>query len=147
MQISQEEQKRNRRSEYMRKRRAEYKDEYREYARCRQHKLRSEHREEYNEGKRIYKNQDLNRFGRRKSTIRTQSNKYLYSKHSRLNEYEIHHCFGYEDFKKFIYIPKELHLQIHKLLRDRKISPDSDHWMAIRELVNSCEQYTYISEG
>lgn len=88
---------------------------------------------------------DLNSQGVTKNHIRTKSRIYLFSKHSKLSGYEIHHAFGYDDCTKFIYIPKTLHLQIHKLLRDNNISSDTNHWMSIRDLVNSCEQYTYIS--
>ena len=123
--------------EYKRKRRAEHIEEYRE----RMRKYRAEHREDL----RKYKDENLNSSGKRKSHIRKKSGLYLFRKHSKLEGYEIHHCFSYEDHKKFIYIPKTLHLKIHQLLRDNNIPADSDHWMAIRDLVNSCEEYTYIS--
>ena len=58
--------------------------------------------------------------------------------------YEIHHCFGYEDPSKFIYISKELHLKIHQYLRDNNIDADTDHWMAIRDLVNNADEFMYI---
>lgn len=125
------------RSEYMRK----WRTEHPEYM----HKYRADHREEWREHTRKQHYQDLNSQGIRKHYIRNRSNKYLFYNHSKLKGYEIHHCFGYEDYRKFIYIPKELHILIHKLLRTRKIPSDSDHWMFIRDLVNSCDQYTYIS--
>ena len=142
--------------EYMRKYRAEhrkeinermrkYRAEHREEIKERMRKRYAEHREEYREYKRKYFAQDLNASGKTKNNIRRRSIRYLYAKHSKLDGYEIHHCFGYEDPKKFIYIPKQLHIQIHQLLRDHKIPADSDHWNAIRDIVNSCEQYTYIS--
>jgi hypothetical protein len=132
---------REERKEYFRKYRAEHSEERREYM-C---KYRAEHREEQNKRMRKYLSQDLNRFGVKKCNIRNQSRSYLLSKRAKLPGYEIHHAFGYDDYTKFIYIPKTLHIQIHQLLRDHKISADSDHWMTIRDLVNSCEQYTYIS--
>lgn len=88
--------------------------------------------------------EDLNSNGIPKCNIRTRSRKILGKCHAKLPGYEIHHCFGYEDPNKFLYIPKSLHLKIHQFLRDNKIPADSDHWFAIRELVNSCEEYTYI---
>lgn len=119
----------------------EQKSKYKERVR----KYQNEHRREHREYMRKYRSQDLNPLERRKHSIRTQSRRYLLSKHSRLIGYEIHHCFGYDDPNKFIYIPKTLHKEIHWLLRDKGISANTDHWMAIRELVNSCDQYTYIS--
>ena len=140
-----EEERREYRRKYMRKYRAEHREERNE----RMRKYRAEHREEINERMRKhmrkYCAQDLNGSGKRKNNIRTQSRMYLFAKHSRIEGYEIHHCFGYEDYKKFIYIPKQLNIDIHQLLRDRNIPSDKDHWNAIRDLVNSCEQYTYIS--
>ena len=128
------------RREYMRK----YYAEHREYYK----KWRAEHREEYREYQRGYmkkwKAEDLNNNGVTKNRIRHESGRILDNCHTKLPGYEIHHCFGYEDPNKFIYIPKSLHLQIHQLLRDKKIPADSDHWFAIRDLVNSCEEYTYI---
>lgn len=128
---------REERKAYARKYRAEHLEERRE---C-QRKWHAEHREEIIE----YQAKDINISGMTKNRIRCKSNRYLFRRHSKLDGYEIHHAFGYDDYKKFIYIPKTLHLQIHQLLRDLKIPADSDHWMTIRDMVNSCEQYTYIS--
>ena len=149
---------REERNERIRKRRAEHREErneqsrkkraeHREVLRERHRKYRSARREEYNEWRRKYNAQNLNINGVKKSNIRNLSYQYLFRMHSKLQEYEIHHAFGYSDYTKFIYIPKSLHIKIHQLLRDQKIPSDSDHWLAIRELVNSCEQYTYISGG
>ena len=91
------------------------------------------------------KSEDLNAFGVTKNYVRILSRCYLFSNHTKLEGYEVHHCFGYEDPKKFIYIPKSLHTRIHKLLVRKDISADTNHWMSIRELVNSCDRYTYIS--
>lgn len=124
-----------------RKYRADHREEWNE----RRRKRREEHREEYKVRHRRYYNRDITISGKKKGNIRSKSYQYLSSKHCNLPGYEIHHCFGYEDFKKFIYIPKYLHLQIHKMLVDLNIRSDSDHWMAIRDLVNSCDEYTYIS--
>ena len=81
-----------------------------------------------------------------KHKIRSRSNFYLFTtlKHPKLKGYEIHHCFGYEDYKCFIYIPKELHLQIHQYLRDNGISADSNHFSQIVHLINEWDGYTYI---
>lgn len=93
-----------------------------------------EHPEEYNARMKQYSAKDLNKNGTPKNLIRMASERILEKSHAKLPGYQLHHCFGYEDPKKFIYIPKSLHLQIHRLLRDKKIPADSDHWMAIRDL-------------
>ena len=41
-------------------------------------------------------------------------------------------------------IYKALHRTIHQFLRDNNISANSDHWMAIRDLVNSTDEFMYI---
>ena len=104
----------------------------------------SEHREEYNAHMRKFLAEDLNSQGRTKQSIRTMSRYILRKCNAKLKGYQIHHCFSYDYPGKFIYIPKSLHLKIHQLLRNKNIPADSDHWMAIRDLVNSCEEYVYI---
>ena len=86
---------------------------------------------------RSYQNSDTNSLGHTKNSIRCKSGKYLFNTliHTKVEGYEIHHCFGYDDYKKFIYIPKELHLQIHQFLRDNKIDADSDHYSKIEHLI------------
>jgi hypothetical protein len=149
------EERRERHRECMRNRRAEHREELNEYMRRyraahpehieRVHKYQAEHKEECRDRRRKYKDEDLNNSGKKKSHIRLKSRQYLFGRHSKLEGYEVHHCFGYEDFKKFIYIPRQLHKQIHELLRSRKIPSGSNHWMYIRDIVNSCDKYTYIS--
>ena len=94
-----------------------------------------------------YMKNDLNSNGKTKNNIRMQSNYILFEKrhHSRLNGYEIHHCFGYDDPNKFIYVPKLLHSKIHQFLRDNEIDADSNHYDYIKYMINECEEYTYIS--
>lgn len=123
-----------------RKRMSERKEERKEYMR----KWISEHREHWSAMMRKNRAEDLNKNGVTKHSIRSMSGRILEKCHANLQGYEIHHCFGYDDAEKFIYIPKSLHIKIHQLLRDKKIPSDSDHWNVIRELVNSCEDYTYI---
>lgn len=122
------------------KRYSEHPEKYLEYAK----KYKNEHRDEHNRSVRRFMVSDVNKSGLTKSSIRMRSSRILFKTHSKIKGYEIHHCFGYEDENKFIYIPKNLHTQIHRLLRDNKIPADSNHWNAIRDLVNSCEDYTYI---
>lgn len=93
-----------------------------------------------------YKKKDTNKLGEPKSKIRKMSREYLHFalKHPSIKGYEIHHCFGYDDFSKFCYIPKKLHLQIHKFLRYNKIDADSNHFNKIVHLINDWDGYTYI---
>lgn len=143
----QKEAKKARASEYY----AEHREEYKAYRRNNRDKNReyhrkyiAEHREEWNASMSKQRRDDINKNGVTKNYIRTQSNRLLFKIHSKIQGYEIHHCFGYEDPNKFIYIPKNLHNQIHRLLRDNNILADSNHWNVIRDLVNSYEGYTYI---
>lgn len=94
-----------------------------------------------------YNKNDLNSTGKPKYNIRCQSNQILFRdrKHSRLKGYEIHHAFGYGDPSKFIYIPKLLHNKIHQFLRDHEIDADSNHYKYIVDMINECNEYTYIS--
>lgn len=103
-----------------------------------------EHKEEIREYSKAYKKSDLNSLGQTKQSIRQKSQRILKQMNLHIKGYEIHHCFGYEDASKFIYISKSLHRTIHKYLRDNNIDASSDHWMAIRELVNDTDEFTYI---
>lgn len=126
--------------ERRRKHYAENRESLNEYKR----KWRAEHREERRIRKKKKRAEDVNSAGKPKSSIRRISRHILLDIHAKLPGYEIHHCFGYDDPNRFIYIPSTLHLQIHKLLRDNNIPADSVHWNVIRDLVNRCEEYTYI---
>ena len=91
-----------------------------------------------------YKKCNLNSLGKTKHSIRSKSCEILKKMNLKLPDYEIHHCFGYEDANRFIYISKSLHLKIHQYLRDHNISADSNHWMQIRDIVNAADEFTYI---
>ena len=91
-----------------------------------------------------YNRSDVNSLGQTKISIRKKSNRILKKIGMNIPGYEIHHCFGYEDPSKFIYISKALHSKIHQYLRDNNIDADSDHWMQIRDLVNSTDEFMYI---
>ena len=91
-----------------------------------------------------YKKADVNSLGQTKNYIRKKSHDILKQMNLKIPGYEIHHCFGYEEANKFIYISKSLHLKIHQFLRDNNIDAGSDHWMAIRDLVNSTDEFMYI---
>ena len=94
---------------------------------------RQEHKKYHKE----YQKSDINSLGQTKNSARSNSRRYLFNTliHTKVEGYEIHHCFGYDDFKHFIYIPKELHLQIHQFLRDNGIDADSDHYSKIEHLI------------
>lgn len=105
-----------------------------------------EHKCEHNAYSRAYNKSDTNLSGKTKDSVRSLSRYYLFNKtkHSKLKGYEVHHCFGYENYKQFIYIPKELHLQIHQYLRDNNINAESNHYTKIAHLINDWNGYTYI---
>lgn len=84
-----------------------------------------------------YQKSDTNSLGHTKNSIRCKSRRYLFNtlRHTKVEGYEIHHCFGYDDYRHFIYIPKELHLQIHQFLRDNNIDADSNHYAQIEHII------------
>ena len=104
------------------------------------------HREEHNAYHKAYHKSDTNSLGQTKQSIRAKSNYYLFNvlNHTKLKGYEIHHCFGYDDYRNFIYIPKSLHMKIHQYLRDNDIDADTDHYNKIVHLINAREEYVYI---
>jgi len=121
--------------------------EFRECAKARS-KVRDQNNPEYQrEYHKKYKKVDLNSSGKTKDYIRVRSNQILFKqcKHTRLEGYEIHHCFGYDDPSRFIYIPRNLHRAIHALLRDNNIDVDSNHYKYIANMINECTEYTYLS--
>ena len=98
------------------------------------------HREEYkayqNSYQKAYYKSDLNSLGQTKSSIRIKSQRYLKKYGTKIHGYEIHHCFTYDDPSKFIYCSREMHLKIHKFLRDNNIDADSDHYEQIKHLLD-----------
>ena len=91
-----------------------------------------------------YMKSDVNSKGQTKQSIRMKSQRILKQMNLHIDGYEIHHCCGYEDPSKFIYCSREMHRTIHQYLRDNNISANSDHWMAIRDIVNSADEFMYI---
>ena len=131
------------------------KEDYKEYKKAwyQAHKeyykaYRQAHKEELKEYKKAYMKayykSDVNALGQTKASIRHKSLYILKKMHLNIPGYETHHCFGYEDASKFIYISKSLHLKIHKFLRDNHIDADNDHWMKIRDIVNDTDEFMYI---
>ena len=126
--------------EYMKAWRQAHREEIKSYNRAHreeQKAWRQAHREEQKAYKKSYNKSDTNSLGQTKNSIRLKSSRYLFNtlRHTKVEGYEIHHCFGYDDFKNFIYIPKELHLSIHQFLRDNEIDADSDHYSRIEHLI------------
>ena len=110
-----------------------------------EHKARVKAYKQANKEKvKAYTKSDLNSHGQTKQSIRQKSRQILKQMHLHIPGYETHHCFGYEDPSKFIYISKALHRKIHQFLRDNNIDADTDHWMQIREIVNSTYEFVYI---
>ena len=101
---------------------------------------REAHREEYkayqNSYQKAYYKSDLNSLGQTKSSIRIKSQRYLKKYGTKIHGYEIHHCFTYDDPTKFIYCSREMHLKIHKFLRDNTIDADSNHYEQIKHLLD-----------
>ena len=102
------------------------------------------HKEQCKAYSKEYMSSDVNSLGQTKQSIRNKSRYILKQMNLHIPGYEIHHCFGYEDPSKFIYISKSLHLKIHKYLREHNIEASCDHWMHIRDLVNSTDEFMYI---
>ena len=128
------------RKEYMKAYRQAHKEQHKEYKKA----YYQAHKEDRKEYQKAYMKADVNSFGETKNSIRQKSRYILKQMNLNIPDYEIHHCFGYEDPSKFIYISKSLHLKIHRFLRDNKISADTDHWMQIRDIVNDTDEFMYI---
>ena len=105
---------------------------------------RDSHKEQYKAYSINYSKSDVNSFGKTKNSIRNKSLNILKKSGINIPGYEIHHCFGYDDPSKFIYISKSLHLKIHQYLRDNNIDASNDHWMDIRDIVNDTDEFVYI---
>ena len=124
-----------------------HKEQYKAYYQTNKEQYKAQMKAYYQAHKeqaKAYMRSDVNSLGQTKISIRVKSLKILKKSGIKIPGYEIHHCFGYEDPSKFIYISRSLHLKIHQYLRDNNIDADTDHWMAIRDIVNSTDEFTYI---
>lgn len=123
------------------------KERYRNDPEYREYKKDLMKKPEAKELQKEYIKNDLNFIGKTKNNIRKQSRYILFEqrKHTKLKDYQIHHCFSYNDPSKFIYISKSLHEKIHQYLRDNNIAADINHYEYIKYMINECEEYTYIS--
>ena len=135
--------------EYMKAWRQAHREEQKAYYQAHREERKAQMKGYYQahkEEQKDYQKSDTNSLGQTKHSIRAKSSYYLFNtlKHTKLKNYEIHHCFGYDDYRNFIYIPKSLHLQIHQFLRDNEIDADTDHYNKIVHLIIACEEYVYI---
>ena len=121
-----------------------YRESHKEEIKASMKAWKESNKERYNAYKKAYYKSELNSLGQTKHSIRCKSHAILKQMNLHIKGYEIHHCFGYEDPSKFIYISKSLHLKIHKYLREHNIDASCDHWMQIRDLVNDTNEFTYI---
>ena len=121
-----------------------YYEAHKEEVKASKKAYRQAHKEHYNAYMKDYNKADVNTLGQTKYSIRMKSLYILKQMNLHIDGYEIHHCFGYEDPSKFIYISKSLHLKIHQYLRDNNIDASTDHWMLIRDIVNDTNEFTYI---
>ena len=92
--------------------------------------------EAHKEEAKAYNQSDVNSLGQTKVSIRVKSQRYLKKCGIKIPGYEIHHCCTYTEPYKFIYCSKEMHLQIHKFLRDNNIDADSNHYEQIKHLLD-----------
>lgn len=95
-----------------------------------------ENKQKHKAKARAYMQSDLNSLGETKNIIRLKSRYYLSKHGTKIEGYQIHHCFTYDDPTKFIYCSKEIHLKIHQYLRDNNIDADSDHYEQIMHLLD-----------
>ena len=103
-------------------------------------KYNATHKAERNKRHRAYDklHKDLN-------NARRRTQRYFNSLNlSKIPGYEIHHCCGYNEYTKFIYIPRSLHYKIHNRLRELNIDANTNHYNYIVDLINNCSEYTYI---
>lgn len=121
-------------------RRKEYNEEHKDQQRAYKKAWDEAHKDECRDYQRNYMKSyiksDMNSFGQTKESIRLKSRYYLNKHGTKIAGYQIHHCFGYSDPKKFIYCSKEMHLKIHQYLRDNNIDADSDHYGQIKHLLD-----------
>ena len=92
--------------------------------------------EAHKEQCKAYIKSDLNALGQTKASIRKKSRRYLKKYGIKIPDYQIHHCFTYDDPTKFIYCSKEIHLKIHQFLRDNNIDADINHYEQIKHLLD-----------
>ena len=131
------------RKAYMKAYNQAHKEQYKAYMKSWRDSNLDKYRDYQKDYQKYYNKLDVNSLGESKNNIRNKSKYILKKMKLKIPGYEIHHCFGYDDPTKFIYISKSLHLKIHQFLRYNNIAADSDHWMQIRDMVLHCNEYFY----
>lgn len=109
-----------------------HKDKYREYQKA----YREAHKEQINAQMKAYHKSDVNSIGKRKSSIRVKSWRYLKKYGTKIDGYEIHHCCTYTEPYKFVYCSREMHRLIHAYLRQHNLDADSNHYEYIKHLLD-----------
>ena len=77
---------------------------------------------------------------------RAASNRILRKLGIRVDGYEIHHCWGYDDPSKFVYIPRRLHRDIHIALNEAGIDAKNNHWDHIKDIIMNYKGFTLIKQ-
>lgn len=88
---------------------------------------------------------DVTSDGKPRRNVRATSKKYL--KRFGIEKqkgYVIHHCCGYENPDKFVYLPVELHNKIHKFLRANNVIADSNHYDMIKNMLSESDKQTFV---
>ena len=138
---------RDKAKEYMKAYNQAHKEQFKAYYQAHKEEKKAyyqTHKDQVKAYSKAYRKSDVNALGQTKHSIRMKSMRILKQMNLNIPGYEIHHCFGYEDPSKFIYCSREMHRTIHKYLREHSIDASCDHWMHIRDLVNSTDEFTYI---
>ena len=94
------------------------------------------HKEHCKEYDKEYQNADLNSLGQTKYSIRKKSRRYLMKFGQKIEGYQIHHCFTYNEPYKFIYCSRQMHRLIHSYLKQHNIDADSEHYQYIKHLLD-----------
>ena len=121
------------RKEYMKSYNESRKEDMKAYYHAHKEEINSNHKEYM----KSYIKSDVNSLGQPKHIIRMKSNYYLKKYGKKIKGYEIHHCCTYDEPYKFIYCYKEMHLKIHKYLRDNNIQADSNNFEQIKHLLDN----------
>ena len=120
------------RKDYMKAYKKAHKEEIKAYYKS----WKEAHKERCNTYAKSYISNDLNSFGQTKHNIRQKSQYYLIKYGQRIDGYEIHHCFTYNEPYKFIYCSKEMHRLIHAYLKKHNIDADTEHYDYIKHLLD-----------
>lgn len=96
-----------------------------------------------------YKTRDANSEGTLFSTIRIKSHKYLVNEleFEKIQGYQIHHCFTYDNEERFVYLPSWLHHKIHRFLKKNGISSNTDHYNEILPMMRESRVAVYLIDN